>query len=241
MQLRVHSIHVRPGLTLLELLIASVSTVCVAAAGTGMVLAVSYAAGTLRSGGSAAASGHSALARLSQAVRGARLIGYQDPGSLVLWYGDQNRDDRPQFSETELYWLDAAHQTLYRTRPYASSMTSAQIALTDSVLAFSDLTSPTMPGRILGSANAESVILAGDVTSFQLKANAAPGSANLVDVRLTSNEDGLSKRFAACCTPCAPADYLLDSTRYDVDDVGARPRRKAMRTWTVPTAAAIAW
>lgn len=231
----------RPGFTLVELLLAALCTAGVAGAGMTMVVAVSYGAGTMQSEGSAAQRGHSAIERMSKAVRTGRLVGFYDSDHIVLWTEDKNSDDAIQLSETEMYWLHAGTKELRRTRPYRASMTTGEIAATDVTLTAAELISPTSQTQITGSASAETTVLATKVTSLQIKGNDSPGAANLLDMRLTTTDTGVEKRFAACCTPRASADYLVNASDYKNDYVGARMRRANGRRWSVPTAAAVAW
>src|SRR5205807_2529501 len=87
----------------------------------------------------AALQGHSAMQQLARTIRGARLIGYYDTHHIIVWYNDVNGDDKTQLSETELDWWDSSTNQLKRTRPYSSSMTAAQIAATDRVVSYTEL------------------------------------------------------------------------------------------------------
>lgn len=214
----------------------------VTTSGITATLAVSYAAESTRRESTAALQGHSAMRRLERGIRGARLMGYYDTHKIVLWYADLNGDDKVQLSETELNWWDSSTNQLNRTRPYANSMTPAQIALTDRIVSFAELSGSAYPQTITTSATAETAVLASDAVDFAIKSNSGTTSAGLVDLRLTAQEGGLAKRFATSASPRAPADYLTSGTTSTNDGVSARRyRRTAPRTWTVPTAAVQAW
>ncbi len=232
----------RRGFTLNELLIASLCTVTIVAAGTTMALAVSYSAAATQSDNTAVLQAQSAVRRIAKAVRAARMIGYYTTGSAVLWRDDANNDDTIQLSETELYWFDSATHSVKRTRPYRQSMTAGQIALTDRAVSLAELTGSGIPTTIQNAPNAETVVMALNAVDVDLKCNTTGGTTNLIDMRISVRANQALKRMAMSAAPRAPADYLTDSSKNTNDGVPTkRLRRTAPRTWTVPTAAVQAW
>ena len=214
----------------------------VTASAVTMAVAVGYAADSTRRDSTAALQGHSAMRRIAKAIRSARLVGYYDTHQIVLWYDDVNGDDKVQLSETEVNWWDSATSQLKRTRPYTSTMSASQIALTDRIVTFAELSGSTYSQTITSAPNAETAILASDAVDFAIKSNGAQDTAGLVDLRITAQEGATARRFAISATPAAPADYLTSGTTSTNDGVSTRRyRRSTPRTWTVPTAAVQAW
>lgn len=225
----------RRGFTLLEMLIASTCMLAIATAGTTMALAVSYAMENAPQTAAATVTGHGALNRVAKIVRKARLVGFYDASQAALWTGDPNSDDKPQLSETAVLWLDSSSQEIKYTKPFPDDMPAATVALSDRAVSMSELASSAYPNTVRQSANAATAVVVPATAGLEIRGNATSTDANMLDLRVKLSTPAGSLAFVASAAPRAPADYLVTPARNTNDGVATkRPRRTAMRSWTVP-------
>lgn len=98
----------RPGLTLLELMLALAGTAVVGAAIAAMLSAVTYGTSSKRDLRALVARGKTATGRLDAAVRGSRRVLDQGDGYIVLWTRDLDESDSPDLLELRRIQFDAA-------------------------------------------------------------------------------------------------------------------------------------
>lgn len=225
----------RRAFTLTELLMAAACTTGIVTAGSTMAVAVSYALSSASQNLAAVVSGHGAAQRAARLVRQSRLIGYYSSTQLVLWTSDANTDDQTQLSETGLLWYDSTSSQLKWTTAFSTGMTPAQIVAADRVVSFTELATSAFATAIQTSSNAQTTLLADNVTAFSITGNAASTTDGLIDMRLTINGGQGVPTFLITASPRAPADYLLSTTTRTNDNISTkRYRRLAQKSWTVP-------
>lgn len=117
----------RLGLTLVELLLALAITALIAAAVSGMLVAVTYGSESDRDMRSAVVRNKVIQSRLSAAIRGAAMVLEMGSDHLVLWMGDADGNGMPNLAEIRYILRDGATQELRCHRPDFTGMTPEQI------------------------------------------------------------------------------------------------------------------
>ena len=97
----------RPGLTLVELLLALASTGLIATAVGAMLVSVSYGTSSRQDMRSLVVKSKTLASRLDAALRSSRMVLASDDVAIVLWTSDSRDDDFPNLSELRLIEHDA--------------------------------------------------------------------------------------------------------------------------------------
>ncbi|MBK8270842.1 MAG: hypothetical protein IPK83_22050 [Planctomycetes bacterium] len=218
----------RRGITLVELLLASIVTALTATAGATVLYAVSSSATKTREYRTQRAGGHYALDRIGRTVRESRAIVYVASDEIALWLNDWNENDAVDKEELGRIIYDNSMQHI-RFEYYYDDGTAAPVSAAPSNI-FGSRTSMT---TAMSGSNVKSVVWVEGVTGAIFSGYKDNVEARVVLSEFTINADGTSLLFHKAASPRAPGDYLFfEDTKRAPDIRSARAKRKIVSKWT---------
>jgi len=216
----------RPAFTLVELLVGSIVTSLVAAAGATFVSAVSNAAVQTRDLRGSKSTGRYVLAQIVRSVREARGIGQVTSTGITLWLQDTNGDDKMNLSEMgTIYYDNAAARVIYEyMEPSTSPITTVSTA------EFADL---SLLRTKMAGASRQRVVWAEDVTGLTFAGYPGNMQTRVVNCRVTVGSNLGAVTFNGSASPRASADYLFYSDTQSPPPPGStRKARRHFSRWS---------
>lgn len=213
--------NVRPGMTLVELLLACITTAIVAGAAASMMSAVSNASLSTRDARTLHVVGQFALTQLSRTIRGARDVGKVTASEITVWLDDYNGDDKLNLYETALIRYDSVGKQLLMERMQTTDGTIP--ATTVPVNRFVD---PAQLALMITGADKRTYVWVSDVSSASFAQWPNSPETRIVVAAFTLGTSPNSATFNLNASPQAPADYLFYKETKNAARPDSSPPRK---------------
>lgn len=211
----------RRGMTLVELLLACITTAIVAGAAASMMSAVSNASLATRDARTLHVAGQYAMTQLSRAIRGARDVGMVTASEITVWLDDYNGDDKLNLYETALIRYDSVAKQLQMVRMQTTDGTIP--ATTVPVASFLD---PVQLGLLITGADKRSYVWASEVSSASFAQWPNSPETRIVVAAFTLGTAPNTATFNLNASPQAPGDYLFYQETKNAARPDSSPPRK---------------
>jgi len=197
----------RPGMTLIELLVAAAITAFVSAAAATLLSAASNASSQSRNVRTISAAGYYAEGRIGATIRQARAIGEVSATHVSLWIDDANGDDRIQLSETGVIFYEDDDDGIFFRQPDSTNTGAAttEVLITDMQVA-------QKLDQMISDTGAVAVQWAENVQACQFDGYPSLTDTRVVTAAFTLGTGSDATDYAVTASPKAPADYLFSSS-----------------------------
>lgn len=194
----------RPGMTLVELMLACITTAIVAGAAASMMSAVSNASLSTRDARTLHVAGQFALTQLSRTIRGARDIGKVTATEITVWLDDFNGDDKLNLYETALIRYDATGKQILMER-----MQTKDGTIPATTVPVGNFVDPPKLAALITGEDKRTFIWASDVSSASFAQWPNSPETRIVVAAFTLGTTPNSATFNLNASPQAPGDYLF--------------------------------